>query len=187
MDTLVRHVRRKPKERTEQGSSMLTSAVIHTQVETHELNRLIWGSDFRAEGESVGHLGGSDSCLHRWHHEDTLINSHWGDWSQFPRSRNAGVQGCASFTGSCLAALCYGCTHLHSYHILWPLRVSSSITSLFVSLPISTNYNCSYLLDDQQDMKNISIFLILICHGLKTMLRSTSPLHAHKDIVLNFL
>ena len=27
-------------------------------------------------------------------------------------------------------------------------------------LPICTNQNCSYILDDKQDIKNISIFLI---------------------------
>ena len=85
VDSLVRHVEGKPKECTEQGSSVLTSAVIHTQVETHELTRCTWGSDIRAEEQSLGPLGGTDSHLHRWHHEDTLIHPHWGGWSQFPR------------------------------------------------------------------------------------------------------
>lgn len=55
-----------PKNAIEQGSSMLTSAVIHTYG-----NSDIWeyisseGSDFRVEGESVGRSGGSDSHLHR--------------------------------------------------------------------------------------------------------------------------
>ena len=54
-------------------------------------------------------------------------------------------------------------------------------------LPICTNQNCSYILDDKQDIKNISIFLIWSVMGLKQCLGSTSLLLAHKDIYLHFL
>ena len=134
LDTLVRHGRGKPKERTKQGSSMLASAVIHTQVETHELSRPTWGSDIRAEGESVGRLGGSDSCLHRRHCEDTLIHPTEGTCHSFPGHKcwSSGI--CRlHWIQSCQATPCYGCNHLHSYRILQLLGFFSSITSLLVS------------------------------------------------------
>ena len=44
----------------------------------------------------MGRLGGSDSHLYRRHRVDALIHPTEGTGH---RSRNAGVQGCAGFTG----------------------------------------------------------------------------------------
>ena len=133
MDTLVRHVRGKPKEHTEQGSSVLISVVIHLTRGSSWINQTYLKVRHRAEEESVVPLCGSDSHLHRWHREDTLISPHWGDWSQFPRAWMLEFRDVQASLDSVMPPCSQAfSTHLHSYHILRPLRVSSSITSLFV-------------------------------------------------------
>jgi len=53
-------------------------------------------------------------------------------------------------------------------------------------LPICTNQNCSYILDDKQDIKNISIFLIWSVMGLKQCLGRTSQTSLKSSLSLCF-